>query len=115
MSLKNLRTLFIFELFDTDNSHEIDRLEFRNIITCFVEMILTCKFDSEGIQERIKLLNTDAMNSLLIEKALDQYVDEIFGKYSYNKDFLTFNEWSNWFLTINGVDKILDFTGILKY
>lgn len=110
-----MRLTFLFKVFDGDNSDEIDRLEFRNSITTFVEMILSCKFDSEGIQEKIRNLNNEASNASLMEKVLDQYVDEVFNIYSYNGEILSYEEWSKWIYSFAGIDKILDYVGILKY
>lgn len=114
VSIKDLRMRFIYNLFDTDGSDEVNRLEFRNIITSFTEMILVCKFDSEGINERIKNLNIEATNLSLIEKVLDMYVDEIFNLFSYTGEFLTYEEWQKWFFSINGGDKIIEFVGEFK-
>jgi hypothetical protein len=112
--IKDLRMKFIYDIFDKDGSNEVDRLEFRNIITSFTEMILVCKFDSDGINERIKNLNYEASNNNLIEKVLDMYVDEVFNQFSYNGEFLTFEEWQKWFFSINGSEKIMEFVGAFK-
>ena len=105
---------FFFNLFDTDGSNEITRLEFRNILTSFIEMILVCKFDSDGINERIKNLSIEAANLNLIEKVLDMYVDELFNQFSYTGESLTYEEWQKWFFSINGSEKIAEFVGAFK-
>jgi hypothetical protein len=114
VSIKDLRMRFIYNLFDTDGSDEVNRLEFRNIITSFTEMILVCKFDSEGINERIKNLNVEATNLNLIERVLDMYVDEVFNQHSYTGEYLTYEEWQKWLFSINGADKIIEFVGEFK-
>jgi len=114
ISIKDLRMKFIFNLFDKDGSEEVNRLEFRNLLTSFTEMILVCKFDSEGINERIKYLNTEASNLTLIEKVLDMYVDEVFNQFSYTGETLTYEEWQKWFYSINGSEKVMEFVGALK-
>jgi hypothetical protein len=114
MSLKELRLRFIFKLFDPDMSDEVDRLEFRNVITSFVEMILNCKFDNEFVQEKIRSLSLEASNVNVMEKVLDVYVDDIYNTYSYSGEILTYDEWCKWLYSINAIDKILDFTGSLK-
>ena len=73
---------FINSLFDVDNNDEVDRLEFRNLISSFIEMVLSCKFKCGPIQEQINnILNIDTTGgnnniSQLMEKVLDLYVDE---------------------------------------
>lgn len=115
VSLKEMRIRLVFSLFDPDNNEEVDRLEFRNIITSFIEMILTCKFDSEAIQEKIRSLNLESSNITMMEKVLDNYVDEVYNIFSYNGEFLSYEEWQKWMFSIGGIDKILDFTSSLKY
>ena len=109
-----MRLKFIFRIFDNDCSEEIDRLEFRNVITSFIEMILQCKFDSEGIQEKIKTLQIESQNPSLIEKVLDLYVDEIYS-ISYTQEYLTYEEWEKWIKSIDGIENILNFNGMLKF
>jgi hypothetical protein len=109
-----MRLKFIYKLFERDNSEEVDRLEFRNLTTAFVEMILNIKFDSEMVMEKIDLLNKESNNITLMDKALDQYVDEVYNSFSYNKEILTYEEWCKWFNSINGIDKFLDYIGNLK-
>jgi len=113
--LNNLRLKFIFRIFDSDDGGEIDKLEFRNILTSFVELILICKFDNEGIQEKIRNLNNDTQNIFIVEKALDLYVEEIFNNYSYSGEMLTFDEWEKWIKSLKGLDNILNFSGVLAY
>jgi imidazole glycerol phosphate synthase subunit HisF len=110
-----MRIKLIYRLFDPDNNDEVDRIEFRNIITSFVEMILTCKFDSEGIQEKIRALNIEASNISMMEKVLDNYVDEVFNTFSYNGEIMAFEEWQKWLFSINGIEKVMDFSSALKY
>ena len=105
----------MYSLFDPDGNDEVDRLEFRNIVTSFIEMILTCKFDSEMIQEKIRNLNLESVHISMMDKVLDNYVDEVYNTYSYNGEFLTYDEWQKWLFSINGIDKILDFTSTLKF
>lgn len=114
ISMRDLKIKFIYSLFDVDGNEEIDRLEFRNLITAFIEMILSVKFDSEGLQEKIRLLNIEAGNVPLMEKALDQYVDEVFQHFSYSGELLTFDEWQKWLMTIRGIENVLNFSNNLK-
>jgi hypothetical protein len=109
-----MRIRFIFKLFDKDNSDEIDRLEFRNLTTAFVEMILNLKFDSEFVMDKIKALNFESNNVTIMDKVLDQYVDDVYDTYSYSGEILTYDEWCKWFLSISGIDKVLDYVGTLK-
>ena len=46
-----IKLKFLNSLFDVDNNEEVDRLEFRNFISSFIEMILSCKFESKPIQD----------------------------------------------------------------
>jgi hypothetical protein len=108
------RIKLIFALFDADNTQEVDRIEFRNMITCFIEMILQCRFDSLGLQEKLNNLNTESANIQMMEKVLDNYVEEVFNIFSYNGEFLSFDEWKKWLFTINGIQKILEFHTTLK-
>lgn len=77
-------------------------------------MILLCKFDSEPLNEKIKSFNIESANVNLIEKALDLYVDDVYNNV-YNGETLTFEEWEKWISNIKAIEKILDFSGILKY
>lgn len=115
LTFKEMRVKLIFSLFDPDNSGEVDRIEFRNVVTSFIEMILTCKFDSEGIQEKIRGLNAESNHIQMMEKVLDNYVEECYNNFSYNGELMSYEEWQKWLFSINGVDKILDFTSTLKY
>ena len=49
-----IKLKFLNSLFDVDNNEEVDRLEFRNFISSFIEMVLSCKFESKPIQEQIE-------------------------------------------------------------
>ena len=104
---------FLNSLFDIDNNDEVDRLEFRNLISSFIEMILSCKFECGPIQEQINnILNIDTTGgnnniSQLMEKVLDLYVDEVFSR-SYTGESLTFDEWKKWLIDeVIGINEIL--------
>jgi Ca2+-binding EF-hand superfamily protein len=114
INLYERRIKLLFALFDADNTQEVDRIEFRNMITCFIEMILQCRFDSISLQEKINNLNTESANIQMMEKVLDNYVEEVFNIFSYNGEFLSYEEWQKWLFTINGIQKILEFTTTLK-
>lgn len=109
---RDLRKKFVFRLFDLDNSEEIDKLEFRNFLTAFLEMILTCNFENEIIQSKIKHLRSEASNVQLIEKALDQYVEEVYNT-TYDGYVMTYEEWEKWISSIEGIDEIDNFIGSL--
>ena len=107
---------FIYSLFDTDYNEEISKLEFYNLLSSFLEMILLCKFDFVPIKEQINnILNLNVSSgtnniSQLMEKFLDLYVNEVF----LNKKNLTFEEWKKWlFENINGINEILSFSGTI--
>ena len=72
-------------------------------------MILSCKFDNDMLQDKIKYLNIESSNISLMEKVLDSFVDEIFNTFSYSGEVLTFEEWEKWFKSINLSEKILNF------
>ena len=114
ISTYDLRIKLLFSIFDADNTQEVDRIEFRNTITCFIEMILECRFDSTSIQEKINILNSESSNIQNMEKVLDNYVDEIFNNYSYNGELMSYEEWQKWLFTIEGMEKILKFETTLK-
>ena len=99
-----------------DNNEEVDRLEFRNFISSFIEMILSCKFESKPIQDQIENIfkvdvSTGISNiSQLMEKVLDLYVDEVFSR-SYTGETLTFDEWKSWLLTdVSGIKEVLEYS-----
>ena len=111
-----IKLKFLNSLFDVDNNEEVDRLEFRNFISSFIEMILSCKFESKPIQDRIENIfkvdvSTGISNiSQLMEKVLDLYVDEVFSR-SYTGETLTFDEWKNWLLTdVSGINEVLEYS-----
>jgi len=110
--LKDLRKKFVFRLFDIDFSEEVDKLEFRNFLTAFLEMILICNFENDAIQNKIKNFRLEASNMNLIEKALDQYVEEIYNN-TYDGNVMTYEEWERWIISIDGIDEIDNFIGSL--
>jgi len=77
-------------------------------------MILSCRFDNEMLQEKIKYLNSESSNISLMEKVLDSFVDEIFNTFSYSGEVLTFEEWEKWFRSIKLSDKIINFSMALQ-
>ena len=110
---------FINSLFDVDNNDEVDRLEFRNLISSFIEMVLSCKFECGPIQEQINnILNIDTTGgnnniSQLMEKVLDLYVDEVFSR-SYTGETLTFDEWKKWLIDeVVGINEILEYSTLI--
>ena len=111
-----IKLKFLNSLFDVDNNEEVDRLEFRNFISSFIEMVLSCKFESKPIQEQIenifKIDVTSGISNIsqLMEKVLDLYVDEVFSR-SYTGETLTFDEWKNWLLTdVSGIKEVLAYS-----
>ena len=111
-----IKLKFLNSLFDVDNNEEVDRLEFRNFISSFIEMVLSCKFESKPIQEQIEnIFKIDVANGIsnisqLMEKVLDLYVDEVFSR-SYTGETLTFDEWKNWLLTdVSGINEVLEYS-----
>lgn len=106
ISMQEFRKRFAFRLFDTDNNEEIDRLEFRNFVTAFLEMILTCNFENETIQNKIRILKQEASSNMhLVEKALDQYVDEIYNT-TFDGYVMTYDEWDRWISSVDGINEI---------
>ena len=87
-TIENLRLKFLFQIFDV--KEELDRLEFRNVLTSFLELLLLCKFECKAIQEKIDIFLGEAKNPQMIEKILDLYCDEIYLT-CYNTNYLTFN------------------------
>ena len=111
-----IKLKFLNTLFDVDNNEEVDRLEFRNFISSFIEMVLSCKFESKPIQEQIEnIFKIDVASGIsnisqLMEKVLDLYVDEVFSR-SYTGETLTFDEWKNWLLTdVSGINEVLEYS-----
>ena len=95
-----IKLKFLNSLFDVDNNEEVDRLEFRNFISSFIEMILSCKFESKPIQDQIdNIFKVDVASGIsnisqLMEKVLDLYDDEVFLRSSIG-EILTFDKWKN--------------------
>jgi hypothetical protein len=114
-SLRDLRLKLLFTMFDHNNNEEVDKIDFRNVVVSFIEMILSCKFDSDGIQEKIRNLNAESTNVGIMEKVLDSYTEEVYNIYSYNGEKMTFEEWQKWLFSINGMEKVIDYTSSLKY
>ena len=111
-----IKLKFLNSLFDVDNNEEVDRLEFRNFISSFIEMILSCKFESKPIQDQIdNIFKVDVASGIsnisqLMEKVLDLYVDEVFSR-SYTGETLTFDEWKNWLLAdVSGINEVLEYS-----
>jgi Ca2+-binding EF-hand superfamily protein len=110
--LKEIRKKFVFRMFDNDNNQEIERLEFRNFLGSFLELIVSCNFENEILQNKIKNLKSESFNMNLIEKALDQYVEEVYNK-TYDGYLMTYEEWEKWITSIDGIDEIENFIGSL--
>ena len=111
-----IKLRFLNSLFDVDNNEEVDRLEFRNFISSFIEMILSCKFESKPIQDQIdNIFKVDVASGIsnisqLMAKVLDLYVDEVFSR-SYTGETLTFDEWKNWLLAdVSGINEVLEYS-----
>ena len=111
-----IKLKFLNSLFDVDNNEEVDRLEFRNFISSFIEMILSCKFESKPIQDQIdNIFKVDVTSGIsnisqLMEKVLDLYVDEVFSR-SYTGETLTFDEWKNWLTSdVSGIYEVLEYS-----
>ena len=108
----DLRKKFVYRLFDLDNNEEIDRLEFRNFINAFLEMILLCNFENDTIQSKIKNIRMETSNIQMIEKSLDQYVDEVFTN-TYDGYVMIYEEWERWISSVDGIIEIVTFQGKL--
>jgi hypothetical protein len=107
---RTLRKKFVYRLFDNDNNEEIDKLEFRNFINAFIEMILICNFQNESIKKKINdIIKDPNMNMQIIEEALDKYVDDVFMEVSFDGNVMTYIEWDNWISKVDGVEEILNF------
>lgn len=116
---QDVRLNFLYSLFDVDNNEEVNKIDFRNLISSFLEMILTCKFECAPIQEQINaILNINTSNgtsstSQLMESVLDSYVEDAFTR-SFTGETLTFDEWKKWlFEEIAGIQEILDFSATI--
>lgn len=110
-----LRKKFVFRLFDLDNNEEIDKLEFRNFINAFLEMILICNFDDENIQGKINSIRKEASTNLsILEKSLDQYVEEVYSNITYDGYVMTYEEWDRWISAVDGIIEIVTFQGRLN-
>ena len=111
-----IKLKFLYSLFDVDNNEEVDRLEFRNLISSFIEMVLSCKLECKPIQDQIEnIFNVNVSGGIsnisqLMEKVLDLYVDEVFST-SFTGETLTFDEWKLWLLSdVSGIDEILQYS-----
>jgi hypothetical protein len=51
----------------------------------------------------------------MMEKVLDNYVEEVFNVYSYNGELMSYEEWQKWLFSITGIDRILDFSSTFTY
>ena len=105
-----LRKKFVYGLFDLDKNDTIDKLEFRNFINAFVEMILQANFKNEAIQSKIDGIIKNVPNIQNIEKSLDVYVNDQFqAKNSSDSETLTYYEWDIWIGGVEGINEILKF------
>jgi hypothetical protein len=107
---RTLRKKFVYRLFDLDNNEEIDKLEFRNFINAFIEMILICNFQNETIKQKIDDIIKNVPNMQCIETALDNYIDDVFMNLSFDGNVMTFSEWDNWISSVDGIEEILNFS-----
>lgn len=109
---KMVKERFYFKLFDSENNNEVSKVEFRNIISSFLEVLVNGKynniylFDFSDVDlidvykeiENLKALDKNVINDSL-EYVIDNYVDKIFAD-SINGEYLSFEEWKNWFESI---------------
>lgn len=110
---KNLRKKFVFRLFDVDNNEEIDKLEFRNFVNAFIELILGCNFDNKEIQDKKdEIINSVSNLSRIeesIEKSIDAYVDDVFSGNTFDGYVMTYGEWEGWINQVEGIKEILNY------
>lgn len=107
------RYLFLFTLFDVDDSGEISKLDFRNVISSFLELVVNGKYGTKIVDETIGeiIANKEKKNlAQFLEDVVDTYVDNTFSDYSYNGEIMTYDGWKKWIDgKIVGIQKMMDF------
>ncbi|MCQ2818771.1 MAG: hypothetical protein MJ252_16010 [archaeon] len=94
---KKVRFQFLYTLFDVDNNDELNKIDFRNLVSSFLEMVINGKYNNSDIDSEIsKIRNADMGGvtniSQLMEDVLDSYVENVFSD-SFSGETLTIDEW----------------------
>ncbi|CDW73401.1 UNKNOWN [Stylonychia lemnae] len=103
---KSEKLQLLFSFFDKTPDAKISKEEVKAHISGTILSLSNIQFDDGGV-EGLKQSICRAQESQ-IEAALDLFVEEIFSKYSSNQDELTYDEWSNWFLNLEGMKETLE-------
>ena len=101
---EKLQLLFFF--FDKTPDGRISKEELKAHISGTILSLAGLTFDDAGV-ESLKQSICRAQEAH-IEAAMDLVVEEIFQKYSNNQEELTFDEWQQWFINLEGMKEVLD-------
>lgn len=101
---EKLQLLFFF--FDKTPDARITKEELKAHISGTILSLAGLTFDDPGV-ESLKQSICRAQEAH-IEAAMDLVVEEIFQKYSNNQEELTFDEWQQWFINLEGMKEVLD-------
>ena len=101
------RLKFIYSIFDLDEDKYIEREEMLNIFMSFFEAMNRVHFQAPDLD----LLKTkiNEAHEKHIKEALESIVDDIYTKHSHKPDILFYDEWQEWFLTLEGMTEVLDY------
>ena len=101
---EKLQLLFFF--FDKTPDARISKEELKAHISGTILSLAGLTFDDPGV-ESLKQSICRAQEAH-IEAAMDLVIEEIFQKYSNNQEELTFDEWQQWFINLEGMKEVLD-------
>lgn len=110
---QKVRYQFLYTLFDVDNNEELNKIDFRNLISSFLEMVINGKFNNQDIDKEISKIRSAEGNGVtniaqIMEDVLDSYVENVFSD-SFSGETLTFEDWKKWIDSkILGLGKVMD-------
>eukprot|EP00347_Sterkiella_histriomuscorum_P005095 403357915 len=103
---KQEKLQLLFSFFDKTPDAKISKEELKAHISGTILSLANITFDDGGV-ENLKQSICRAQEAQ-IDAALDLFVEEIFSKHSSNQDELTYEEWSSWFLSLEGMKEVLE-------
>mmetsp|Transcript_17061 Transcript_17061/g.15009 ORF Transcript_17061/g.15009 Transcript_17061/m.15009 type:complete len:146 (+) Transcript_17061:293-730(+) len=108
---EKLKLIFLF--FDRGRKYSLTKEEMQVVISSTILAMMNIPYEDKSHPKSpnyIELARDDLLrqNESTIDAALNIVVDEIF-QYSASGDELTFEEWCNWFKSLDGVKEILNY------
>ena len=109
---EKLRLLFLF--FDRNRKFSVTKDEMTVCISSTILSMMNINYQDPTIDKAYNDVHQIALkqNETIIDSALSLMVDEIFMQFSASGDELTFEEWCNWFKSLDGMKEILEYRSV---